>query len=260
MGAIFLRAGARWGHLGPAPFDCPLTIRCRLDPLYQRAVACSNRTPTARVKSPRAAMRRPAITLGPAGRQTVRFAMRHFLRRCALRVHCGVGTVLAVTDLSSRRSRADDDCAPGWVEPRLESPRSWPPAVNRPGDLGPGVQAGREVRAGPAPWPTLGAKRRRGQLTWRNRTRAHAQLVDSQTARWTVVSCATLTGKRVDQGEMHRPPPPRRLRAYRRGARDAGFDDFLHGPVGLRELPMTAPEPRVPVIDMGTVRSVRRGH
>lgn len=49
--------------------------------------------------------------------------MRHFLRRCALCAFTAVLTVLAVTGLvEPANSRADDDCAPGWV---------WSPDLNQ---------------------------------------------------------------------------------------------------------------------------------
>lgn len=87
--------------------------------------------------------------------------MRHFLRRCALCAFTAVLTVLAVTGLvEPANSRADDDCAPGWVwSPDLNQCVFWLPAVNRPG--GPGVradQAGRRSGRARWPWPTLGMR------------------------------------------------------------------------------------------------------
>lgn len=87
------------------------------------------------------------------------------------------------------------------------------------------------------------AKRRRGQLTWRNRIRAHAQLVDTATeeaddgALDRCVLC-DLTGKRVDVKEATcTGRPATTFEQAFAVERDAGFDDFLHGPVGPRSTP-----------------------
>lgn len=67
-----------------------------------------------------------------------------------------------------------------------------------------------------------------------------------------------LTGKRVDVKEATcTGRPATTFEQAFAVERDAGFDDFLHGPVGPRSTARTAGAGHRYV---GTVRSVRRGH